>query len=362
MLRKMFCILLIIASFCIVCIGSSNSINLSTEKNLSNNVKKYVDKSEGVEMVYADGDYIYGHFYDSMASNVVLETIGLFRYNIRTSSFKFHEYTEKKRIMTFYWLNDIIYYITLSEDENQYYWEFIEADENFNNINVLKSGKVENPLNYPRILHNNNSVYVISIDDIDEEKQIYQFYLVNDLDMLSLKQDIGSKNEKKGNLLYNIANVYIEDNIIFYTVVDDNNIQYLYSFNVENGEDIKLYENNNQERILYNYKIMDDGMYIQLASKTEDNKAFFIYLENKDKIINRKVDLKTFDIRLNTCIIFHNQTNEIEIFSEKKKKIYKRNVKQTDMYPKYLIINDKILMQDFKNQFYLSESLKKMCS
>lgn len=363
MSKKIF-IVLLITFFCIIFIYYSNSsLKLTLNKSLSDNVKKYVDKSVGVELSYVDGNNIYGHFYNSQANNIVLETKGLFSYNIKTSEFVYYGYEESKRIMTFYLMNNIFYYVILEENGDKYHWELAMANEKFNNVKRLKSGNIESPLNYPRILYNDkNSIYFLSIDDINEEKQQFQFDLIKDSNIFNLKNEVGNKKHKEGNLLFNISNVYIEKNYIYYTIVDENSVQYLKSFNVINQEETTIYENKDYDKILYNYKVLNDGIYIQLALKNEDNKSYFVYIRNNDEIINKKGDLKTLDIKSSSCIIFHNQTNSIEIFSEKKLRLYRKNVKQADMYPKYLIVNDKILMQDFSNQFYLSGLIKKICN
>ena len=103
-------------------------------------------------------------------------------------------------------------------------------------------------------------------------------------------------------------------------------------------------------------------MYIQMALKDEENMANIIYFKNNKKIIEKKETLKTFDILYNSCIIFHNQPNIIEVFSGNNNRTYKKVIQRNDMYPKYLVVNGRIIMQDFDNKFYVSSSLKKVCN
>ena len=362
-MKKKLLIIIVIILICIISYLSynKNTLKLTLDKNLSDNVKEHIGNSIGVELSYADSENIYGHFYNSHVNNVILESSGIFKYNIKTSEFMFIPYVESKRIMSFYWLNNLIYYVILEEEENKFHWELCTANKNFDDVKILKSGKIESPLNYPRILYNKKSLFLVSIDDIDEEKQLFQFDLIEESGVLNLKQDVGYKMRKKGNLIFNIANIYIENNSIYYTIVDEKNIQYLYSFNVENFEEKMIYKNKDYDRILYNYKTLNEGLYIQLALKNENDKSMFIYRKDNSDIINKKGSIKTLDTKSSSCIIFHNQTNDIEIFSENDMKIYKKSINIPDMYPKFLIIDDKIIMQDFSNRFYISNSLKKIC-
>ena len=238
-------IILIIFGIAILCLlsflsCSSSLVDLNLEENLTKNVKKYSNESTGVELMYSDGNNIYGHFYDSSINNVILRTKGLFKYNVKTSKFSYFNYKNQNRIMTYYWLNDIIYYVVLEESGNNFNWKFIVSKYKKNDEKIIMQGTIENPFNYPRILFNKYGIFLVSINDLDEENQIFQFDMVVEVsNILSLKQEIGKKKEKTGNLLYNISNVYVEAENIFYTVVDKDNIQYLYSLNVITGEEKK---------------------------------------------------------------------------------------------------------------------------
>lgn len=365
-MKKISLIIFGIAILCLLSFLSCSSslVDLNLEENLTRNVKKYSNESTGVELMYSDGNNIYGHFYDSSINNVILRTKGLFKYNVKTSKFSYFNYKNQNRIMTYYWLNDIIYYVVLEESGNNFNWKFIVSKYKKNDEKIIMQGTIENPFNYPRILFNKYGIFLVSINDLDEENQIFQFDMVVEVsNILSLKQETGKKKEKTGNLLYNISNVYVEAENIFYTVVDKDNIQYLYSLNVITGEEKKIFENKRANQILYNFKIFNnDMMYIQMALKDEENMANIIYFKNNRKIIEKKGTLKTFDILYNSCIIFHNQPNIIEVFSGNNNRTYKKVIQRNDMYPKYLVVNGRIIMQDFDNKFYVSSSLKKVCN
>lgn len=53
----------------------------------------------------------------------------------------------------------------------------------------------------------------------------------------------------------------------------------------------------------------------------------------------------------NNVLLFHNQGNIFEIFNEDKLRIKKFNVNKKDIYPRYVVLNNKIYIQEFKNNF-----------
>lgn len=338
-----------------------DSLNMNIDDNLTMQIEKHLNDFTGVELMYYDNNYIHGHFYNLNSSSVVLDSIGLFRYNIKTLEFEYFDFNSDKRIMTFLFVKQKIYYIALKENDNVFYWEFIESNFDFSDEIILKTGYIDNPLNYPRLLYDSNFICLISIEDIANDLQAFQFDLVEKENLQNLKNEMASKKEKSGDILYNIANVYLEDNNIYYTIVDGNNKQYLRSFNILTREENNLYQNSNDNIILYNYKIMESGIYIQYALKSEDNKSYFIFDYNDGKQYKKKGNIKTMDTKLNLCIVFHNFTNDIEIFSETKRKLFKKRLNIGNMYPKYIVVEDKILMQDFDNNFYYSDSLENIC-
>lgn len=353
-------LLIILFLFMLVICGHTKKIEFQIDNELTTSLKKKLEKNHGVDLRYFENNIIYGSIYDHSINTTILETRSIFTYDIKSKQFINYNYDMNNRIMDFKFLNDNIFYIQVEEKDKKFYWKFIMSNKSFSNKKTLKYGIVENPFSHPRILHDNNTIVLVSINDIDDEVQEYSIDLITpNNDIINIKNEKGYKNKKIGNLLYNISNVSLSNKKVLYTEVDDNKVQYLSEINVDTKENKVLLKNDKNMFIIYNFKKMKKGLYIQLALKEEENKSYFIYI--KDNEIEKKIkgDLKTFDNVYKDYLIFHNKGNKFEIFSEEKLSFKHYNIDIVDIFPYYIIISDRILIQDFSNNFYFSESLEK---
>lgn len=351
---------IILFLFILIICGHTKKIEFQIDNKLTTSLKKNLEENYGVDLRYFENNIIYGIIYDHSINTTVFETRSIFTYDIKFEQFINYDYDMNNRIMDFKILNNNIFYIQIEEKDKKFYWEFIMSNKSFGDKKTLKYGVVENPFSYPRILHDNNILILVSINDIDDEIQEYNIDLIlPNNDLVNIKNEKGYKNKKIGNLLYNIANVSLSDRNVLYTEVDENKVQYLSEINVDTQENRVLLKNDKNMYIIYNFKKMKKGLYVQLALKGEDDKAYFIYIKD-DEIIKRiKGDFKTFDNIYKNCLIFHNKGNKFEIFSEETLSFKGYNINKEDIFPYYMITNDKILIQDFSNNFYFSESLEK---
>lgn len=353
-------LLIVLFLFILVICGHTKKIDFQIDNKLTTSVKKNLEKNHGVDLRYFENNTIYGSIYDYSINTTVFETKSIFTYNIKSEQFINYDYDMNNRIMDFKILNDNIFYIQIEEKDKKFYWKFIVSNKNFSDKKTLKYGIVENPFSYPRILYDDNTFVLVSINDIDDEIQEYSIDLITTNNILiNIKNEEGYKNKKIGNLLYNISNVSLSNKNVLYTEVAENKVQYLSEINVDTKENKVLLKNDKNMYIIYNFKKMKKGLYIQLALKEEDNKSYFIYIKNNEIEQKIKGNIKTFDNVYKDYLIFHNKGNKFEIFSEEKLNFKCYNVDKEDIYPYYMIINDKILIQDFSNNFYFSESLEK---
>lgn len=341
-----------------VLINRTRYIKFSQEKILTKEIKKYVNKNYSAELFRTDNNLIYGSIYNQTVLSTVLETYGLFTYSLEKKEFKFYKYNLEKRVMDYVINDNKIYLVQLVEKNNEFFWEFMISDNDFSNIEILKKGKIEDPFSYPRILKENESILLASIDDKDKNNQIYSLDIVENRRLTNIKNDSGKKTSQYGNLLYNIGNTYMYNNQIYYTIVDEKNTQYLYSTSINEKNSKVIYTNKDSNKIIYNFKPLKQGIYIQMAIKDDPEKSYFIYLRDNKVRLEKKEDLKTLDIIYNGNIIFHNQKNKFQIFSEESLKLKNYSVKIEKVYPKYLVVNNNIIIQDFDNNFYISQNIE----
>ena len=78
------------------------------------------------------------------------------------------------------------------------------SNKSFSNKKTLKYGIVENPFSHPRILHDNNTIVLVSINDIDDEIQEYS------IDLITPNNDIINIKNEKGY----IFNRFVDDRIV----------------------------------------------------------------------------------------------------------------------------------------------------
>lgn len=358
-IKKFLWIFVIAILLLIVIYGRTGNIKFTEESSLTNSIKEHIDKQSGVEFIRAYDNSIYGSIFDSSKSNTILETTALFSYSVKNKKLLLYEYTGKNRIMDFIVKDNFIYFVELEEVENnRFIWKFIKSDLQFKNLQNIKSGVIENPFSYPRIFMSSSYIILVSIND-EQNIQKYEISKVIGDSIEELQYEIGYKDKKKGNILYNIENVCLNNNKLYYTVVDEKNIQYLISLDIIKNEKSNVFVNNKNDEIIYNYKPLKKGIYIQLALKNLDNTSNFIYMQDDKVIVKKQGDIKTMDTTYNNIVIFHNQENTFEFFSEDTLKLKKFNINQRSIYPKYVILDGKLYIQDFSNKFYVSENIMK---
>lgn len=347
--------------FLLLFINNSHSvINFEVDTNLTNNIKKNIANDCGVEFNYSNNNTIYGSLFNSKSNTTFLETVGLFSYNTISKEYVHFDYNEKNRIINYYINGETIYYIKIIEKNNLFYWELLKSDLDFKNNFVIKNGKIEDPFTFPRILFNDREIFLLSINDVNADKQEYNIDLITKDDKLvNLINETGFKNNGEGNLLYNIHNAYLDKNIIYYSIVDNNNTQHLVSYNLVKKKKESIYTNMDKNMIIYNFKKVGKGMYLQLALKNEDNMSYFIYIENDRVIKKTKTEIKTLDTVVDGGLVFHNEGNKFEFFSDKNLRLKNYKVSIDEIYPKYLIVNNLIYIQDFSNNFYKSNFIDK---
>ncbi len=328
-----------------------------TKSSLTYYINKYSNNTEYTpELLKTSNGKILGTVFDTSSQNAILKTVGIFEFDLDNEQFEFFKYDDGKRIFDFLVINNSIYYVEIQEDDETFYWSFIKTDKNFDNKEILSNGMIKNVFNYPRILTTEDGkILLISITDDENGEEKFQFTTYFQGQETILMEDKGSTLADTGVLLYNIANVYIYKNKIVYTVVDENKIQHLNTFDIEKSIIKNQYTNFNSTTIMYNYKFLSNGLYIQLILKDNENTSQILYINEKNTM-KFSGATNTFDNLLNESILlFHNNGDKWKAFFSSKKKIYNIKANVSNIYPKYLISENKVIIQDFKNNFYVGK-------
>lgn len=338
-------------------LGKTKTIEFTKDIYLTEGLNKYIKNENSIEMMKTYNDSIYGTIFNTAGNNTILETTALFSYSVDNKKLQVYNYDRKNRIMDFQINDNNVYFIELEEvNSDEYIWRLIKSDLNLLTYEIIKSGVIENPFLYPRIFMNNSYLILVAISDNGDEQE-YEISKMVEENIEILQSEKGYKSIHEGNLLFNIENVFFANHRLYYTIVDENNIQYLKCLDTINNSIKVLYINRNENEIIYNYKPLNKGIYIQIALKNQDDLAKFIYMQNDKIIFKKNTSIKTMDTVYNNVLLFHNQGNIFEVFSEDKLRIKKFNVNKKDIYPRYVVLNNKIYIQDFKNNFYVSNDL-----
>lgn len=358
-------IIIIFFSFFLFCKNDKKYQILNFEKNeLSNISLKYTDNGKyDIELLKtADKNLIYGTIFDSSENGNLFLTMGIYTFNISSNEFNYYKNDEKNRIVDFYINNNILYKVVLENtSNNNYCWKIIRQNLLTDSEEILITGYIVNIFNYPRLLVYNNNIYSIAVsnegvDGSSETYSLYQFLTTPKNSVKELFKYNGSTLEDNGILNYNISNNKIYSHNFYYTVVDENHVQYLIKFDLNNLKKTVIKENKSNDKVLYNYIPTDDGIYIQFASKDETKKSIIEYYSNDD-ISTLETDINTFENQINnTNLLFHNEGNAWILYNivENRLNSLNSNLDDKDLYPKYLVVDkNKIIAQDFDNNFYI---------
>lgn len=357
--KNIFILIILICIFVATFIFEKQDIKIELiEFSINQELTKLINGYD-VEILDIEDELIYGQIYNTNTKSDLFETIGIFSYNEKKHDFGFYEYNQKNRILDYIIKDEYIYYIKISEIKNEYIWKFCINNLKFENEKEILSGHIFKLSDFPKILKYNDNIYFLSIDSIGENNT-YVFYKISTHTYEKIYETTGDVRKKIGNYIYNTYDIRIIDDELLYTYVNSDNNQCLNSINLSDYTIHDIYCSDKLNMILYSYVRIDDKYYIQLVNK-ENNIANILLIQNDiQKEITKSSDLKTFWNVSHNNIIFHNEGNVWEILNLNNNKISKFNIEKDDIYPKYYIYKDEILVKDFDNNFYISKNLHKI--
>lgn len=303
-------------------------------------------------LIRADNHNFYGEI-------GIFETGALFQYNIDNNKLILYRYNGKNKIIDFIITSKYIYFIQLSLKDDGIKWQLNRTDLKFNDVYTYKEGYVKNPSEYPKLLADDNNIAVVSLSEKDDIRS-YSIDLIKGKTLENIIAGNGHVTENKGSFLYNISSIYMDKEGIYYTLIDKENVQKLYKFDINKKQSELIYTNKDYENTIINsYKKIKNDYLIQLSSKMHFDKAYYILISNNNFIKLNDHNFRTSDTLIGDNILFHNSKDKFEIYDSKKRRFIKlkTNLKK-GFYPNYLIVGNKIVIKDSNDNFYIANLLK----
>lgn len=326
------------------------------ESKINQYLKNYIDYD--FEIVEAFENKVYGSIYDVNIDQTLFGTKHLFVYDYNKDVFQIIEPNDSSRIIDFTILQNKLFYIKLlRKNDTIFKWELHSSTINDSNINnnVIADGEILNMFNYPRIKKlNDNQFILFSVKDANND----EYYQIDIYDHLSRKTNLsngkGDLSTNDGEILYNFVNSKIHNNKIYYTVLDTHNNQILFEYDIKELKTQQIYINTDNDYLLHNYEIVGNYYYLQLIDKNSTNKSKVLILDKMYNVIKTDITkVRTFNEELNnSCIIFHSEGNIWEKYFIAKNKYERFDISLSNILPKYYLLDNILIMQDFNNQFY----------
>lgn len=319
--------------------------------DLYSKLSDYSQYSINVAHVY--NDYIYGTIETDKYDLMLFSTVAVFTYNINSNEINIIPQTENKRIIEFYSDNNYVYYFYLlnNNDEN-FKWELNVYDLTTGKSKEILNGFISDVFEYPRIFaQEGNDIYIMM-----KNNGITKILQINGFDakeIITIEDDIVTP--------YNMDTIKYKDNKIYYVVTEKDKKDCIKILDLDTKNIEVILKNESENHEIYTLNIINNKLIVQEA--IESNFVNLITFNLDLKITENIVEsqLLNFPEKLNNKnILFHQlgsiwkiynvETGEIEEIEELKRAEMTKN----GMFPKYFLIDDnRILVQDFSNDFYV---------
>ncbi|MFR5856957.1 MAG: hypothetical protein ACLUFU_04005 [Bacilli bacterium] len=358
-LYKFLIIIGLIILLFFICISFNNKLDVYKLDFKYDQINNYLDKYKDyeIEMIRSIDNKIYGTIYDSSKNGDLFITIGEFIYDYDLDSFEFYEHNDYSRVVDFYKYNNKIYKIILEiydNDSSYYIWKIVTDDAKSNS--PIASGIINNIFMYPLIIVDNNNFYVAAlIQNLNDNEEFILYHIENDkINKIYSFNNFSNNSDKR--TVYDIANMKIINNHFVYTYVNSELNQYLIDYNIKNNREKVLYVNKDDSYSIYSYLYSKNYKYLQLVSRSVENTAKILIMDNDNNEFILKSKILTFERYINGNVISHNSGNLWNLIDIKNQKKYDiRLSKNINFFPKYLNINNKIIALGYDNVIYSSD-------
>lgn len=152
---------------------------------------------------YFKDNVMYGECLNPWINNVIIETKGVFTYDIVTKKTNYYKYNNKKRIWNYVIKDEEIYYIEVSENrgDDTFAWELKKSSLTFTNPKTLAKGEVNGPDTLPVFIKSqeNVDIYVVLINNKDsKDMQINSLNKIENDELECLMTMEGNRDKKVG--------------------------------------------------------------------------------------------------------------------------------------------------------------------
>lgn len=335
-------------------IGCSNTKNFSTkisQLNLNELVSDKINNNGyGLEIYRIEDNTISGSIINENSNPIIYSTDEVFTYNLIDKNIMFYNINPKGRIIDFKIHNELIYYIDVYQDTDEIFnWELIKYTTS-NEKEVLKTGRITDIINTPRILGTYNKNLILFLMSNDGEKIDYELIKYDGNKEIKIINGSGIINSNIGTLPYNVYNYYIYNEQIYYSILDEIGTQKIYSYNLKNDTETLIFENT--EGFINNYKINEKYQYYQIINSYQDNSK--IIIKNSKGINTLDETINTFDNFINEHqLLFHNQGDIWKILDLNNSKIVTLNIDIKSKPKYYKIENNRILIESKSHDYFI---------
>lgn len=309
---------------------------------------------------YSDKQIIYGSLIDESNENFgILSTIGLFSYNVENSEFNYYEYKKSNmRIMDYVFYNDKFYCIEESANREEYKWQIVIYDKEFKDKKVLDEGIIYNNLRYPRIYLENGIVYIVAFDNVDHENTNCHFYTIENDNLNNIYDLSFNINDESNEMIYDFSFAYVRNKKFYFWAIKGD-YEYIYELDTTTKEKKKIYENiySAENGYAYTYYKLKNGLFVQTIYPNESYRGGLNYISNENEKYKMDGTINTQLNEYNNLLIFHNNDDSFAIFDESNLKYYKYKELDIETYPRYLLLQGKIILKGYDDKFYITDNI-----
>ena len=313
---------------------------------------------------YFKDNVMYGECLNPWINNVIIETKGVFTYDIVTKKTNYYKYNNKKRIWNYVIKDEEIYYIEVSENrgDDTFAWELKKSSLTFTNPKTLAKGEVNGPDTLPVFIKSqeNVDIYDVLINNKDsKDMQINSLNKIENDELECLMTMEGNRDKKVGEfLIFPNSTFKIKGNILTYSKFF-NNKEIVYKMNLDTKETEEIYVNDEIDKWSLSEVLMTKEYYLlSYIGKENSIKGKMLIIDNSKNItlVNCNGSKKMGLIDNEIAII---ELGDYYLgFSLKDKKfIYKYNISTND-YGLSLLDNNMLVVTNRKDNEIKYVSLK----
>ncbi|MCI8291563.1 MAG: hypothetical protein HFJ24_03265 [Clostridia bacterium] len=354
--KKVFYILVISLTILLIYILLQN-LDLKDEESVELNyiglTEKLNDYKEySINILHTNKNHILGTIETDQINPIVFSTVAVFDYDISRDSINIISQSNNQRIIEFYIINEQAYYVYLYiQDNGLFEWKILTMNLTTGESHELLKGNIAYAFEYPRIFAEEDGKLYLVVKANDE----VQILFIEDAKINIIKS---LKNEKINS--FDMNTITYQDEKIYYSCSDIDNKYTVKVLDIYNGDNKSIYKSTDERFAIYTFNVIEHKIIIQEI--IDNGKSNLITVNINSNIIENTVatELLTLPEIINAeSILFHQSNNTWKVYNIIQSEFYELDfmslpLNLKSIFPKYFLIdNNKILIQDFNNTFYI---------